>query len=328
MKRFIYMALLGLLGTVACQETEFGPKQSPENGVTELSFSSQSVPCEISMVPAEETAEKNTVKVFLLPGTDYSDVEVESIEVSAGAVSSLKKGDRLDMNRENEFTVTAADGRVRTFVILKPQKFNHRQGAVITQTIKGEKLSMTVGEWLVLGQNCKWDVDEATQDTVGFYRCVNSSAPVVGGQFVNPIYLRSTADDRDDYFIFRSDGTYEFSAGKDRKSSSIASEYEQYRQYLCPVGKGYWSVVSSKNFDGSNNSSINPDTQNHFAKTDDWGVQLTDAATGETFVIGYVYVRSNYIRFQTWPKQSQALVSQYTFNFKQADENWKQWLAE
>lgn len=327
MKRFIYIALLGLFGTVACQETEFGPKQSPENGVTELSFFSQSVPCEIAMVPAEETAEKNTVKVFLLPGTDYSDVEVESIEVSAGAVSSLKKGDRLDMNRENEFTVTAADGRVRTFVILKPQKFNHRQGAVITQTIKGEKLSMTVGEWLVLGQNCKWDVDEATQDTVGFYRCVNSSAPVVGGQFVNPIYLRSTADDRDDYFIFRSDGTYEFSAGKDRKSSSIASEYEQYRQYLCPVGKGYWSVVSSKNFDGSNNGT-NAGSHNHFAKTDNWGILLTDAITGETFLFGYLYVHLNFIRLQRWPLQSQNLVCQYTFMYSEADADWKQWLVE
>lgn len=212
--------------------------------------------------------------------------------------------------------------------VTAPEHFNHRQGAVITQNIKGKPLSLTVGEWLVLGQNGQWDVDPVTRDTVGFFRCSDNSTPIVGGQFVNPIYLRSTKSDRDDYFIFRSDGTYEFSAGKDGQSSSLSTKYADYRPCLVPVSKGYWKIVPSKNFDGSNNSSINPDTQNHFAKTDDWGVELTDAATGETFVIGYVYVRSNYIRFQTWPKQSQALVSQYTFNFKQADENWKQWLAE
>lgn len=316
MKKIIYCIILGCFVLSGCQETEFGPQESPENGVTKITFVGQTVDCVVSMVPALENEKKNTITVSLVPGTNFSAVEVKSITVSSGATTGLKAGDKLDLNQEYVFSVTAANGLVRNFNILPPKKFNSaEQGPQLTSAdFYGNTKTMSLGQWLCYGQNRTFDIDPNTGDTVGFFRCdVAQFAPFVSVNKSETNSLTTYAGDRDDYFIFKSNGTYEFSYGKDALSSSLTGN-ATYRGYLVKSGKGYWQIGEGKNFLVADR------------KPTDQGLYLTDGATGEKYFFGFVNIATGgYITIQGWPLNDSSL--RIAYKFGPLYEDWNQWLV-
>jgi hypothetical protein len=277
-------------------------------------------PCEIVQAPVLETAYNNSIQAFLKPGTNYSKVEIELIKISEGATSTLNVGDYIDMNIENKFTVTAKDGTQREFTIYKPAKFSCKQGEVIERTYKGVTHNMSIGEWLCLGQNMEWNIDPVTHDSIGFYRYTINASPIIGDALMSTTFFSGSAKDNDDYIIFRSNGTYVVSAGKDGISSVIDGTLP-YRDYLIPRGKGYWTIVKAKCFDATNG-------YGHNGQEGMWGIQLTDSQTDKQYTINYWYIHktADWTRPQIWPLNVNSPRVQYTFNF--TTENWRDWVLE
>jgi hypothetical protein len=316
MKKSIYIFLATLLIFCSCQETEFGPEKSPENGVINIAFIGQTVACVINTVPALETQERNTIEVTLAPGTDYSAVRIVTLEISGGATTELNVGDELDMNAEYSFTVTAENGWVRTYTILPPKKFSVKeQGPLLTSTnAGGSAITLTLGEWLCMGQNRLVDVN-AAGDTIGFFRChAHGYAPFVSVNKSASNSLSEFEGDRDDYLIFRSNGTYEFSYGKDGLSSSLTGN-DTYKDYLMKQCKGYWQIGEGLNFLVANREPKNQ------------GLYLTDAETGNVHFFGYVNVADGVINIQGWPLSNSSLRIAYKFATSAADADWQQWLV-
>lgn len=315
--------MLAVLSLAACQKTDFGPSISPENGILNMGFVGQTANSTvITLVPALEKDQRNTIEISLIPGTDYKNVMLDKLVLSSGAVADIKEGDVFDLTKEQTFSVTAPNGVVRQFVILPPEKFNHKQGDLITARLHdGTEATLTLGEWLCLGQNKKADINERG-DTLGFFRNVTGS-PYVSDRYATTHYLRPAEYDKDDYFIISSDGTYQFSYGKNGRSSSTEVEnpaYEPFKKYLLTESRGFWRIIYAANYvEGK-----------WFTR----GLELTDGVTGNVFLFNYIDVAKrddpaqDLITFNAWYNTDNYRRPRYIFKISEADTDWEQYLVE
>lgn len=279
MKNIIFTAiiLLGMLS--ACQDDDYTLDETYNNGLLSMKFEGQLGESVITVVPVLETQLQNTVSLALKAGTDYSNVKLNALEISKGASASIKVGDMIDLSKEQSFTITSANGSIREFAIIPPEKFDvAKQGEQLTLNINGQNMTMSIGEWLCFGQNRTWDID-AKGNKVGFYRAGSGSAtaPVVDNNGKVTYLSGGTAyGDDDDYLIFNSNGMYEFSYGKDGMSSTLENSSKagssDYTQYLVKQSRGYWTIVPGRFKDEEK-----PE-----------GVLLVDEKTGETFKFDYI----------------------------------------
>jgi hypothetical protein len=314
------MTVAILAAGFACRETDFGPDASPENGVLNIRFEAQTGSARIYSFPVQEKDSMNRIELSLRPDADFRRVVLRSVTVSMDAVSSLKPGDAVDMTRVASFTVTAANGLVRTYHILPPEPFDvSRQGPALT--ISG--VTRSHGEWLCLGQNKTADT-YGGMSPVGFFRCFASNGVRVDSNLDGAAGLLHPAQafDGDDYFIFYPNGLYEFSYGKNRNSSAVADTLASgsplpvdYRRYLLKQSRGYWSIVDSYR-------------QNNPANTGT-GLSLTDGTTGVEYLFNMVSITATNVLLRSWPGTGASPRISYNFPLAGADADWQNtWIAD
>lgn len=337
--RFIPAFLIFVGINIACQETEFGPKegQFPENKVIAFEVEDQMGTFELIQFPSLDEENLDTIIVQLIPGTSAESVKIIRLEISAGStVNGIGVDSILNMNHINTFTVTAQNGNVRTYVI--------REVIPIDITYKGQNSPITINgilysyyDFLLLGQNRVQDYEldsEGNQKIdkngnpirIAFFRCNNPAKAPVFDNTGSTIHMTSNTDCEDDYFLFRSDGTYEFSFGKNRVSTfnnlNGVVKDDEVDKYVPTPGRGFWWLAAAR--DLNNNETT--------------GLCLMDAATNKVTLLTSLISNASGFNFRnfwligTSTKRRMMYVFTTTLADKNFDEapiyGWENWLTD